>query len=96
MKKAIVFLLLSLCFTSCSPQSVQDPSPTIAPTDSQCNIEAINSFIESAQDVENSLYHLSQQAVMEMSRGDDIYSTVGEMFSVEYACLCLRNESCFD
>ena len=83
MKKVIVFLVLSLCFTSCSPKSVQEPSPTIAPTDSRCNIESINSFIESAQDAENSLYHLSQQAMMEMAREDDIYSTVGEMFSVE-------------
>jgi hypothetical protein len=83
MKKAIVFLILSLCFTSCSPKPAQELSPTIAPTDSQCNIESINSFIESAQDVENSLYHLSQQAVMEIALGDDIYSTVGKMFSVE-------------
>jgi hypothetical protein len=83
MKKVIVFLVFSLCFTSCSPKSVQEPSSTIAPTDSQCNIETINSFIESAQDVENSLYHLSQQAMMEIARGDDFYSTVGEMFSIE-------------
>ena len=83
MKKTITFLVLILFLASCTSTAEFEVSPTRSQTDDGCTVETINTFIESANDVENRLYHLSQQAVMKISNGEDIIPIVEEMFSVE-------------
>jgi|LGOV01.1.fsa_nt_gb hypothetical protein len=83
MKKPIIFLVLILCLASCTSTVDSDISPTTSQSDEECTVETINSFIESANAVENRLYHLSQQAVMKISMGEDLWPIVEDMFSVE-------------
>ncbi len=83
MKKTITILVLILFLASCTSTAEFEVTPTRSQTDDGCTIEVINTFIESANDAEYRLYHLSQQAVMKISNGEDVFAIVGEMFSVE-------------
>ncbi len=94
MKKPIIFLVLILCLASCTSTVDSDLSPTTTQPDNGCTVENINSFIESANDVENKLYHLSQQAVMRISMDKDLWPIVEEMFSVESDADQISASSC--
>ena len=94
MKKTIIFLVLIIFLASCTSTANVEVSPTTSQSDDGCTVETINSFIESANDVENRLYHLSQQAVMKISMGEDLWPTVEEMFSVESDAKQISTSSC--
>jgi len=94
MKKTIIFLVLILCLASCTSTVDSDISPTTSQSDEECTVEIINSFIESANAVENRLYHLSQQAVMKISMGEDLRPIVEDMFSVESDANQISAPSC--
>ena len=94
MKKTITFLVLILFLASCTSTAESEVSPTRSQTDDGCTVETINTFIESANDVENRLYHLSQQAVMKISNDEDLIAVVEEMFSVEAAADQISAPSC--
>lgn len=83
MKKTITLLVLIIFLASCTSTAEIEVSPTRSQTDDGCTVETINTFIESANAVENRLYHLSQQAVMKISMGEDLWPIVNDMFSVE-------------
>jgi hypothetical protein len=94
MKKTIIFLVLFLCLASCTSTAEFEASTTTSQTDDGCTIETINTFIESTNEVENRLYHLSQQAVMKISKGEDISPIVREMWSVESDADQISASSC--